>query len=75
MPFVLSLGESNPAALYLSVMTGVAAFLLTVLTDHHLGVFRILRCKLHQAVDLAVCLTFLVVPSVFRFGCRFFWGG
>jgi len=40
MPFVLSLGESNPAALYHLVMTGVAVFLLTVLTDHHLGAFR-----------------------------------
>ena len=42
MPFVLGLGASNPLAFWLSVVTGVAAFMLTVLTDHETGVFRIL---------------------------------
>ncbi len=38
LPFVLGLGQSNPMALWLSVVTGLAAFALTVLTDHHLGI-------------------------------------
>jgi len=33
MPFVLGLGKANPAALWLSAVTGVAAFMLTLLTD------------------------------------------
>ena len=36
LPFLLGLGYSNPLALQLSVATGIAAFILTLLTDHHL---------------------------------------
>ena len=62
LPFVLGLGTSNPAALWLSVGTGVAAFILTLLTDHQFGVWRVLPYGLHQAVDLAVGLVFLAAP-------------
>jgi hypothetical protein len=41
-PFLLGLGSSHPLALWLAVGTGVAAFVLTVFTDHQLGVFRVL---------------------------------
>jgi len=67
LPFVLGLGESNPLALWLSVVTGVAAFVLTVLTDHHLGIWRVLPYKFHLAVDLAVGLVFLAAPSLLGF--------
>lgn len=40
LPFLLGLGESNPLALTISPLVGVAAFLLTVFSDHHLGLIR-----------------------------------
>lgn len=76
LPFALGLGDSNPAALYLSVVTGAAAFVLTVLTDHHLGIFRLLPYRLHQAVDLVVGLIFLAAPSLLGFSgldAAFYW--
>lgn len=76
LPFLLGLGESNPLALWLSVVTGIAAFLLTALTDHHLGVIRVLPYKLHLTVDLIVGLTFLAAPFIFGFAgldAAFYW--
>lgn len=67
MPFLLGLGTSHPLAFGLSVATGVAALILTVLTDHHLGVVKILPYKLHLAVDFMVALTFLAAPFVLGF--------
>ncbi|MEO9483687.1 MAG: hypothetical protein ABJG47_09590 [Ekhidna sp.] len=67
LPFVLKLGETNSSALYLSVATGVAAFILTLLTDHQLGVFRVISYKLHLAVDFAVALVFILAPFIFSF--------
>ncbi|MQY43221.1 hypothetical protein GG681_11265 [Epibacterium sp. SM1969] len=66
-PFLLGLGESHAAALWLSVATSTAAFVLTVLTDHHLGVFRVLPYSVHLAVDGAVGASFLFAPMVFGF--------
>lgn len=68
LPFLLGLGASHPLALVIAPVVGVAAFLLTVFTDHHLGIFRVLPYKLHLAVDLAVGLLFLVLPLVLGFG-------
>nr|WP_321250031.1 hypothetical protein [uncultured Ruegeria sp.] len=76
LPFVLGLGQSNPIALWLSVTTGVAAFVLTALTDHHLGIWRVLPYKLHLTVDLIVGITFLLAPSLFGFtglDAVFYW--
>jgi hypothetical protein len=75
-PFVLGLGAGAPLALWLSVATGIAALVLTLFTDHHLGVFRILPYKLHMAVDLAVGLMFIVAPFAFGFSgidAAFYW--
>ena len=76
LPFILGLGQSNPLALWLSVATGIAAFVLTVLTDHHLGLIRVLPYKLHLTVDLIVGLIFLAAPFVFGFAgldAAFYW--
>ncbi len=76
LPFVLELGQSNPLALWLSVVTGAAAFVLTVLTDHYLGIWRVLPYKFHLAVDLLVGITFLFAPSLFGFSgldALFYW--
>ncbi|EDP71591.1 hypothetical protein FBALC1_03867 [Flavobacteriales bacterium ALC-1] len=67
LPFILSLGSSHPLALQLSVATGIAAFILTLLTDHHLGIFKVLSYKLHLIVDFAVAIVFIISPFVFGF--------
>jgi hypothetical protein len=67
LPFVLNLGSSNPLALWLAVGTGVAAFVLTLLTDHNLGAFRILPYWFHLAVDGLVGIAFLAAPALFGF--------
>lgn len=66
-PFLLGLGSSNELALWLAVGTGVAAFILTLLTDHKLGVFRVLPYSIHLAVDALVGVVFLLAPIVFGF--------
>lgn len=76
LPFVLKLGESQPMALWLSVGTGVAALTLTLLTDHQLGVIRILPYSFHLAVDAIVGVTFLSAPLVLGFSgldAWFYW--
>lgn len=76
LPFALDLGNSHPAALFLSPLVGVAAFVLTVFTDHHLGVFRVLPYRLHLAVDLAVGILFLIAPYALGFSgidAAYYW--
>lgn len=76
LPFLLGLGASNPLALTISPIVGVAAFLLTVFTDHHLGLIRVLPYKLHLAVDLTVGLLFLILPFSLGFSgldAAFYW--
>ena len=67
LPFILGLGSTNSMALYLSVITGAAAFILTLLTDHHLGLLRIVPYKLHLIVDFVVAITFIIAPFIFSF--------
>ncbi len=67
LPFILGLGKTNSLALWFSVITGIAAFVLTLLTDHHLGVLRVLSYKFHLTVDFIVGLTFILVPFIFSF--------
>lgn len=75
-PFLLGLGTSHPLALWLSVGTGVAAFVLTLLTDHHLGVIRVLPYGFHLAADFAVGILFLAAPTILGFAgldAWFYW--
>ena len=54
----------------------MAAFLLTLLTDHETGVIRVLPYWLHVAVDRLVGVTFLAVPFVLGFGgvnAAYYW--
>ena len=53
--------------MWLSVVTGVAAFILTLLTDHHLGVFRVLPYKFHLSVDFSVGALFVLIPFILSF--------
>jgi len=76
MPFMLNLGAVHPMAFWLSFVTGVAAFVLTLLTDHHLGVVRILPYSLHLTVDFLVGIVFSVAPFIFGFSgleAVFYW--
>ncbi len=73
MPFLFGLGAENPLALWLSVATGIAAFILTLLTDHHLGVVRVLPYWLHLAVDGAVGVVFVVAPFLLGFSGLDLW--
>jgi len=67
LPFVLGLGATNPVAKWLAVATGVAAFILTLLTDHELGAFRVLPYWFHVAVDRLVGVTFVAAPLLLGF--------
>ncbi len=67
MPFLLHLGGSHPLAKWLSVGTGVAALLLTIFTDHKLGVFRVLPYSVHLGVDFLVGVVFALAPLALVF--------
>ena len=62
MPFLLQLGGPHPLAKWLSVGTGIAALLLTIFTDHKLGVFRVLPYSVHLSVDFLVGVVFAFAP-------------
>ncbi len=67
MPFLLQLGDTNPWAKWLSVGTGVAALVLTIFTDHKLGVFRLIPYSVHLGVDSLVGLVFTIAPFALGF--------
>lgn len=73
MPFLFDLGATAPLAFWFSVATGLAAFVLTVLTDHHLGIIRVLPYSLHLAVDGLVGIAFVAAPVVLGFTGLDFW--
>lgn len=67
LPFLLGLGSSNPLALQLSVATGIAAFILTLLTDHQTGVIKVIPYRIHLLVDGLVAVVFILAPFIFSF--------
>lgn len=64
-PFLLGLGESAPAAKWLSVGVGVAALMLTIFTNHKLGIVRVLPYWFHVLVDGLVGVLFVAAPFAF----------
>lgn len=66
-PFVLHLGQTNPIAMWLSVVAGVAALLLAAITNHQTGLIKLVPYWLHLWVDRAVGLVFIIAPFVFEF--------
>ncbi|MDL2401010.1 SPW repeat domain-containing protein [Rhizobium mayense] len=66
-PFVLKLGHSGPVAMWLSVITGVAALILPILTDHPTGLIKIIPYPIHLWIDRAVGVVFLAAVAVFGF--------
>lgn len=76
LPFLLGLGATNPLAMWLSVATGVAALVLTALTDHETGLIKVLPYKLHLAVDGLVGVVFVAAPFVLGFSgldAAYYW--
>ncbi len=76
LPFLLGLGNSNPLALQFSVATGIATFILTLLTDHHFGVFKVVSYRIHLIVDFIVGIVFIISPFIFSFegiGAYYYW--
>jgi len=67
MPFLLGLGNSNPLALQISVATGIAALLLTLFTDHQLGLVKVIPYRFHLIVDFLVAIVFVLAPFIFSF--------
>ena len=67
MPFILGLGAVHPFAFGLSVATGVAALVLTLLTDHQFGAIKVIPYHLHLAVDGIVGVVFVIAPFLFGF--------
>lgn len=76
LPFVLRLGTSHPFSFWLSVLTGVAALVLTIFTDHRLGLFKVVPYSFHLIVDFMVGIVFLVAPLAMGFtgvDAWFYW--
>jgi hypothetical protein len=67
LPFVLGLGAGNPLAKWLAVATGATSFILTLLTDHELGVVKVVPYWLHVAVDRLVGAVFIAAPFALGF--------
>ena len=67
LPFVLGLGAGNPLAKWLAVGTGATALVLTLLTDHELGVVKVVPFWLHVAVDRLVGVVFIAAPFALGF--------
>ncbi len=66
-PIILGLGTSNPVAWWLAFLTGIAAFTLTLLTNHHLGIVKVIPYSWHLAVDFTVGALFIMAPAIFGF--------
>lgn len=64
-PLILGIGIDNPWARWISPATGVAAFILTVLTNHQTGLIKVIPYWLHVVVDRIVGIVFLIVPFAF----------
>lgn len=76
LPLLLGLGGSHVLAFSLSVATGIAALILTVLTDHQFGLVKVLPFNLHLAVDALVGIAFVLAPFAFGFSgldAAYYW--
>lgn len=68
LPFALGLGGSSPLAVWISVATGVAVVVLSLLTDYRYGLYRLIAFRGHLLVDGLVGLAFALIPTVLGFG-------
>ncbi|MEM7058842.1 MAG: hypothetical protein AAF557_14730 [Pseudomonadota bacterium] len=76
MPFVLGLGASSPLAVTASIATGIAALILTILTDHETGLVRLVPYSFHLIVDALVGVAFTAAPFALGFAgldAAYYW--
>ncbi|WP_299044284.1 hypothetical protein [uncultured Tateyamaria sp.] len=66
-PFLLGIGMDNAIAFTLSIATGIAALLMTAMTDHEAGLLPVLSYRAHLAIDGLVGASFVMAPLVFGF--------
>ena len=66
LPFLLQLGDSHPAALWLSVVMGTAVVLVSLLTDYRLSLVNSIPFDGHLAIDLVAATTFMIAPFLFQ---------
>lgn len=64
-PFLLGLGQSSHIAVWFSVVTGLAVFVASLLTDYKYSLARVIPFQGHLAIDLLVAVTFMIVPFAF----------
>lgn len=67
VPFLLGLGNTNPASLWISIITGIAVLVVSLLTDYKLGAFRTIPFQGHLAIDLVVAIAFMIIPFALGF--------
>ena len=66
-PFLLKLGESSPLAVTLSVITGFAVILVSIITKYKFALTKVIPFDLHLAIDLSVATAFAIIPFVLNF--------
>ena len=66
-PFLLKLGSDNPAALWISVITGLVVILVSVSTRYYYGALKLIPFGGHLALDLLVATAFMLLPYIFGF--------
>jgi hypothetical protein len=66
-PFLLKLGKSSPAVLWLSVATRATALLQPALTDRPTGLVRVIRHWLHVWADGTLGVVSTTASSAFHF--------
>jgi len=76
LPFVLGLGDSSSIALWLSVATGAAVWLVSILTDYKLSLIKTIPFDAHLAIDLGAATLFMAAPFLFKFeglDANYYW--
>ncbi|MFS4473450.1 hypothetical protein [Chryseobacterium sp. T20] len=66
-PFILQLGNNNPMASWISVITGIVVIFVSLATRYRYGVFKIIPFGGHLVLDLLVATIFMLVPFLFGF--------
>ena len=65
-PFVLGRGSSNLAAIWISVVSGVAVVIVSAATQYRYGVFKLIPFDGHLLLDMLVATAFMLVPYLFK---------
>jgi hypothetical protein len=65
-PFVLGLGSSNPMAIWISVVSGIAVIIVSAATRYRYGLVKLIPFGGHLTLDMLVATAFMLVPSLFK---------